>query len=717
MQRKITRGAAAGAGLIFHVFAMDSASTTGAGKASVAYSSFSCRYIRNGEAISGAITAEDITTIGTYAAPTANTNIRIKAVDNTNMIGVYEVQIHADWVNTTNTCQSLTIFLTATGVAALPIQIPLVADDAQVAKPTNSQLLSIDSNGRIDVIKVAGTTQTARDLGASVLLSSGTGAGQLDFTSGVVKANLAQILGTAITETAGQIAAAFTKFFNKASPTGTVNSLPDAVPGAAGGVFIAGSNAATTLATLTVTGLASFADGVSILAATTNRIGLMVSGNGSGPAMQLNAGATGIGLDVNGGATSGAAATFDAPNDNAVMMYGIGASSLGLWIRGDAGGGVIQCSDNGIGLQLTGSLDNGLTVTGVHGAAFIGAAGHGIYAIGDSAAAIRAEVSGGNAAALSLAGLGSGNGFDITPGATGVGIRSRGGATSGDAASFTGTAGNARGMLVQGQGSNDGLEITGGVTGIGVDVNGGSTSGAAITVDAISGNGITVTGGDGSPDVAMLLTGGLSVTNGWLIDGSRIADLVWDASLVSHLISGSTGAALNAAGAAGDPWSTALPGAYGSGTAGKIVGDNINATISSRATQTSVDDVPTNAELATALGAADDATLAAISALSSHGDSTWSTASGFSTHSAADVWAVTARRLSAAGIDDILDEVVEGSYTLRQYMRGFAAAMLGKASGLDTTNALYRDTADSKDRIDATVDADGNRTAVTLDLT
>lgn len=40
-----------------------------------------------------------------------------------------------------------------------------------------------------------------------------------------------------------------------------------------------------------------------------------------------------------------------------------------------------------------------------------------------------------------------------------------------------------------------------------------------------------------------------------------------------------------------DPWATAIPGAYGAGTAGKIVGDNINATISSRASQTSVDTV------------------------------------------------------------------------------------------------------------------------------
>jgi hypothetical protein len=48
---------------------------------------------------------------------------------------------------------------------------------------------------------------------------------------------------------------------------------------------------------------------------------------------------------------------------------------------------------------------------------------------------------------------------------------------------------------------------------------------------------------------------------------------------------------LDGASSAGDPWGTALPGAYGAGTAGKIIGDNINATISSRASQTSVDTV------------------------------------------------------------------------------------------------------------------------------
>lgn len=60
-----------------------------------------------------------------------------------------------------------------------------------------------------------------------------------------------------------------------------------------------------------------------------------------------------------------------------------------------------------------------------------------------------------------------------------------------------------------------------------------------------------------------------------------IADAVWDEAISGHLTAGSTGAAVNAAGSAGDPWATPLPGAYGAGTAGKIIGDNIDAAISS----------------------------------------------------------------------------------------------------------------------------------------
>ena len=63
---------------------------------------------------------------------------------------------------------------------------------------------------------------------------------------------------------------------------------------------------------------------------------------------------------------------------------------------------------------------------------------------------------------------------------------------------------------------------------------------------------------------------------------NAIADQVWDEVLSGHLTAGTTGNALNAAGSAGDPWSTSLPGAYGAGSAGYIIGTNLNATVSSR---------------------------------------------------------------------------------------------------------------------------------------
>lgn len=99
------------------------------------------------------------------------------------------------------------------------------------------------------------------------------------------------------------------------------------------------------------------------------------------------------------------------------------------------------------------------------------------------------------------------------------------------------------------------------------------------------------------------------------LSSAEVENAVWDADTADHADAGSTGEALTAAGSAGDPWTTTLPGSYSAGQAGKIVGDNLNAPVNSRATQTSVDDLPTYSELATALAAADDATLAAIAAL------------------------------------------------------------------------------------------------------
>lgn len=75
----------------------------------------------------------------------------------------------------------------------------------------------------------------------------------------------------------------------------------------------------------------------------------------------------------------------------------------------------------------------------------------------------------------------------------------------------------------------------------------------------------------------------------------------------------------------------------------------------------------------------------------------------------------TAAENAAAHLD--LSNGIETGVTPRQALRGILAAALGKLSGAATTTVVIRDANDTKDRITATVDADGNRTAVTKDLT
>jgi hypothetical protein len=58
--------------------------------------------------------------------------------------------------------------------------------------------------------------------------------------------------------------------------------------------------------------------------------------------------------------------------------------------------------------------------------------------------------------------------------------------------------------------------------------------------------------------------------------------------------------------------------------------------------------------------------------------------------------------------------VVENSLTFLEIVRLKAAVLLGKASGQGTTSPVFRDLADTKDRVAASVDTSGNRTGVTL---
>lgn len=172
------------------------------------------------------------------------------------------------------------VAFTFTGTGAIPatVQVYTRPTTGLLAPATAGRTIVVDASGLADanVVKVgptgSGTAQTARDLGASVLISSGTGTGQLSVTSGViaanttqwggtavasanVRANLTQILGTAPTEGgAGRLAGAFTKLYDVASPvltTASVNQTGDSYARI-------GSNGAGLTALATAANLSSF---------------------------------------------------------------------------------------------------------------------------------------------------------------------------------------------------------------------------------------------------------------------------------------------------------------------------------------------------------------------------------------------------------------------------------------------------------------------------
>jgi len=90
---------------------------------------------------------------------------------------------------------------------------------------------------------------------------------------------------------------------------------------------------------------------------------------------------------------------------------------------------------------------------------------------------------------------------------------------------------------------------------------------------------------------------------------------------------------------------------------------------------------------------------------------------GIITATAIATGAIDAEALAADAVDEILDEVVEGTVTLRQMLRLFMAVFCGKASGGGTTTIVYRDVADAKPRVTLTVDSVGDRSASVVDGT
>lgn len=95
-----------------------------------------------------------------------------------------------DWSNVSNPTSTLALTNTTIRTAT---DIEADTQDIQTRLPA-----ALSANGLMqsDTIRHGGTVQTGRDIGASVLLSNGTGAGQIKISGGYISPNLADMNGT-----------------------------------------------------------------------------------------------------------------------------------------------------------------------------------------------------------------------------------------------------------------------------------------------------------------------------------------------------------------------------------------------------------------------------------------------------------------------------------------------------------------------------------------
>lgn len=174
---------------LLEVFISDSSSTTGGGLTGLVYNSagLSCYYYRSGAGTATAITLATMT-LGTWATG------GFVVVDGTNAPGWYQIGLPNAMIATGASSVSLHC-KGATNMVPLPIAIQLVSYDPDVAWST----LSATDNIGINWADISNPTTTQNLSGTSVLISDGTGAGQIDTLSGsIVNVDLADTC-TAVT--------------------------------------------------------------------------------------------------------------------------------------------------------------------------------------------------------------------------------------------------------------------------------------------------------------------------------------------------------------------------------------------------------------------------------------------------------------------------------------------------------------------------------------
>ena len=206
------------------IFVLNSSSTVGAGLTGLVFNSagLTC-YYRKGAL--GAATPVTLATLALITTPWATGGFR--EVDATNMPGLYRFDIPNLALDTAGI--TVIYFKGATNMAPVVLEIEVVAVDVfdgvrmgltslpnAVAGAINGVPLSVAAGGAVNTLQINGTAQTARDIGASVLLSPGTGTGQLSLSAGAVT------VGTNNDKSAYSLAASQT--FNTSGSVGSVTS-------------------------------------------------------------------------------------------------------------------------------------------------------------------------------------------------------------------------------------------------------------------------------------------------------------------------------------------------------------------------------------------------------------------------------------------------------------------------------------------------------------
>ncbi len=171
-----------------------------------------------------------------------------------------------------------------------------------------------------------------------------------------------------------------------------------------------------------------------------------------------------------------------------------------------------------------------------------------------------------------------------------------------------------------------------------------------------------------------------------------------------------------------DPWSIALTGSYAEGTAGAVVGQNLDVPVSSRLSASAYQAAPAVKDIVAGVWDELQASHRVAGTFGSLLDVAVSTRSTYSGGPVASVVAPvtvgmnqdkTGYELSAKGIDQIL---VEPGVNARQALSPILAAVAGTLSGAGTGSIVIKGGNVGTTRILAATDSAGNRTSVSLVL-